>query len=112
MNAKPPPAPGPLMQPHHAAVEEAVQDVTFPISKRELMQQVADKTALVNGRNVDMRELVRDLNDDFFESEDEFREALDTVLDLEDPSDMLSERPARKSASGRDVVEDALEEMD
>lgn len=74
----PPPAPGPFVQPNLAAIEEAVRDVTFPISKRELMERIPeDETVVMEGRNVDLRTLVRDLNDDFFESEDEFRARLE-----------------------------------
>lgn len=62
-----------------SAVEEAVDRFTFPISKRDMMDGIADdETLLMDGRNVELRTLVRDLNDDFFESEDEFREALRT----------------------------------
>lgn len=73
----PPPPPGPMVTPNFLMVEEAVGNVTFPISKRELMEQLGDGTTLFNGRNVDLHDLVRDLNDDFFESEDEFRSALE-----------------------------------
>lgn len=72
-----PPAPGPLVSPNFLAIEEAVANVTFPISKRELMDQMGDGTAIFNGSNVDLHDLIRDLNDDFFESEDEFRVALE-----------------------------------
>ena len=74
----PPPAPGPFVQPNLTAIEEAVRDVTFPISKRELMERIdEDETIVIEGRNVELRTLVRDLRDDFFESEDEFRTRLE-----------------------------------
>jgi hypothetical protein len=58
-------------------VEEAVGNVTFPISKRELMDMIGEGTVIFNGRNADLHDIIRDLNDDFFESEDEFRTALE-----------------------------------
>jgi hypothetical protein len=76
-DARPPPAPGPIVQPNFLNVEEAVADVTFPISKKELIEQVGDGTVLMQGRNVDLAQLIRPLDDDYFESEDEFRETLE-----------------------------------
>lgn len=62
-------------------VERAVDRFTFPISKLDLMEGISDdETFLMDGRNVGLRTLVRDLNDDFFETEDEFREALRIML--------------------------------
>ena len=78
----PPPAPGPVVAPNFLMVEEAVGNVTFPISKRELMEMLGDGTVLFNGRNVDLHDLIRDLNDDFFESEEEFRSALEMQYGL------------------------------
>lgn len=75
-----PPVPGPMVQPNFLAVEEALGDVTFPISKRELMDSVRDRTVIFDGRNVDLRDLVRDLRDDFFDSEEEFHDALSTAF--------------------------------
>jgi hypothetical protein len=76
-----PPAPGPIVQPNLAAIESAVRDVTFPISKRDLLDQIGEgETVVIGGRNVDLRTLVRDLPDDFFESEDEFRSELEEQL--------------------------------
>lgn len=72
-----PPPPRGILTPNFLAVEEAVGNVTFPISKRELMDALGDNTVLLGGRNVDLHDLVRDLNDDYFESEDEFRAALE-----------------------------------
>jgi hypothetical protein len=44
------------------------------------MAELTDEdTVIVGGRNVDLRTLVRDLNDDYFESADEFHEALETT---------------------------------
>lgn len=72
-----PPAPGGFVAPNVNLIEEAVRDVTFPISKRELIERIdEDRTVILNGRNVDLRTLVRDLNDDFFESDQEFRDVL------------------------------------
>lgn len=72
-----PPAPGGVVTPNFLAVEEAVGNVTFPISKRELMETLGGATVLFNGRNHDLHDLVRDLNDDYFDSEAEFRAALE-----------------------------------
>lgn len=72
-----PPAPGGVVTPNLSAVMEAVGNVTFPISKRELMDTLGESTVLFNGKNVDLHDLVRDLNDDYFESESEFRVALE-----------------------------------
>jgi hypothetical protein len=66
-----------MVAPNFLMVEEAVGNVTFPISKRELMEMIGDGTVIFNGRNVDLHDIIRDLNDDFFESEDEFRAALE-----------------------------------
>lgn len=72
-----PPMPGPIVQPNFLAVMEAVHSVTFPISKRELIEQVGDGTVLFQGRNVDLHELIKDIHDDYFESEEELRDALE-----------------------------------
>lgn len=72
-----PPAPGGVVTPNFLMIEEAVANVTFPISKRDLLEQIGDGTAIFNGRNVDLHDFIRDLNDDFFETEDEFRSALE-----------------------------------
>lgn len=73
-----PPVPGPIVQPNFLSVEEAVGDITFPISKKDLLDQLTeDASALVAGRNMDLHEMIKDLHDDFFDSEDEFREALE-----------------------------------
>lgn len=72
-----PPAPGGVVTPNFLAVEEAVGNVTFPISKREMMETLGGSTVLFNGRNHDLHDLVRDLNDDYFDSEAEFRAALE-----------------------------------
>lgn len=72
-----PPMPGPILQPNFLNVEEAVATVLFPISKRELIEQLGEGTVIVRGRNVDLHTLIKDLHDDRFESEDEFREALE-----------------------------------
>lgn len=72
-----PPPPGPFVAPNFLPIEEAVAGVTFPVSKRELLEMVADGTVIFNGRNVDLQEIIADLNDDFFEDEEEFRVALE-----------------------------------
>lgn len=74
-----PPAPGGFVTPNLSAIEEAIRPVTFPISKRDLLDQLADEdTVVLNGRNLDLRTLVKDLHDDFFDNEDEFRSALES----------------------------------
>lgn len=73
-----PPMPGPIVQPNFLSVEEAVRHVPFPISKKDLLEQIDDEaSALLGGRNVDLRDIIKDLRDDFFATEDEFREALE-----------------------------------
>ena len=87
-----PPAPGPFVEPNLEAIEEAIRSVTFPISKRDMMDQIADEdTVVLNGRNVDLRTLVKDLPDDFFDSEDEFRRAVEATYGtlLESPPELL-----------------------
>lgn len=72
-----PPLPGPIVQPNFLAVMEAMHSVSFPISKRELIDQVGDGTVVFQGRNVDLHELIKDVHDDYFESEEELRSALE-----------------------------------
>lgn len=72
-----PPIPGGIVQPNFLTVEEAVGDVTFPISKKDLLEQVGDGTTMLHGRNIDLHDLIKDLHDDFFESEEDFRAALE-----------------------------------
>ena len=74
-----PPAPGGFVTPNLSAIEDAIRPVTFPISKRDLLDQLADEdTVMLNGRNLDLRTLVKDLQDDYFDDEDEFRSALES----------------------------------
>jgi len=76
-----PPAPGPMVEPNVNAIENALRDITFPISKRDMLDQIGEEeTVVLAGRNVELREIVRDLHDDFFESEDEFRTELQDAL--------------------------------
>lgn len=75
-----PPLPGTFTAPNLLAIEEAVAQITFPISKRELVAEVEGKTVFFGGRNVDLQELIRDLNDDYFESEEEFHSVLQDAL--------------------------------
>lgn len=80
MPGRPPPPPGPFVEPNLAPIEEAVRDITFPISKRDMLDQLReDDTLVLAGRNVDLRTFVKDLPDDFFESEDEFRRTVEEV---------------------------------
>lgn len=72
-----PPTPRRFTQPNFLGIEHAVADVTFPIDKRDLMLEVDGKTVLVQGANHDLRELVKDLNDDYFDSIEEFHVALE-----------------------------------
>lgn len=71
-----PPAGGGVVSPNFLSVEEALGNITFPISKRDLMDEIDGGTVLLRGRNVDLRELVKDLHDDYFESEEELHEKL------------------------------------
>ena len=72
-----PPTPGPFVQPNFLAVTEALATVTFPISKRELLEQVGDDTVLMEGRNVSLHDLIKDVHDDHFDSEEELLGALE-----------------------------------
>lgn len=72
-----PPAPGGFVAPNLTAIEDAVRDATFPISKKDLLDQVgAEDSVVVGGRNVDLRTIIRDLPDDYFETEQEFHDRL------------------------------------
>ena len=76
-----PPAPGPLLSPNFLAVEEALGNVTFPIAKRDLLdiltQDDETPTALLGGKNVDLADVVAELSQDYFDSEDDFHAALE-----------------------------------
>ena len=72
-----PPNPGGVVAPNFLAIEEAVATVTFPVSKREMMDMMGDGTVLFGGRNVALHDLVRDLDDDYFETEGDFHDALE-----------------------------------
>lgn len=71
-----PPAPGPTVQPNFLPVMEAVVDVSFPISKRDLLDQVGTGTVLFQGRNVSLRDIVKGIHDDEFDTDAEFLDAL------------------------------------
>lgn len=58
---------------------EGVDVALFPISKRELLEQVGDNTVVFEGRNVALHDIIKDVHDDFFESEEELLEALETI---------------------------------
>lgn len=109
-----PPAPGGPLLPNFLTVEEALSEVTFPISKRELMREVEDATALFQGRNVDLRVLIRDLADDYFDSEDELHEALEHQYGEPgaDGGHDEARGAKRRSATGKDAVEDAYGQYD
>lgn len=73
------------MKPNFVSIEEALARVAFPISKRDLMEQLDDSaTALYRGRNLELRTLVRDLDDDFFDSEEELHGALERQYGTQD----------------------------
>lgn len=75
-----PPPPGTFTAPNLLAIEEAVGHVAFPISKKELIAEVDGRTVFFAGRNVDLTDLIRDLNDDYFDSEAEFQTVLQNAL--------------------------------
>lgn len=75
-----PPKPGRFSQPNFLGIEEALASVPFPIHKRELMQEVDGRSVLVEGQNRDLRELVRDLNDDYFDNEEELHLSLERAF--------------------------------
>jgi hypothetical protein len=112
-----PPTPGPFVEPNVKAIEDAVRDVTFPISKRELIERIdEEQTIIVRGRNVDLREIVRNLRDDYFESEAEFRSELEDQYGhvgdgaeahmLPMPADGFPEESARPNAEQPTLPED------
>lgn len=72
-----PPTPGPFVQPNSLPVMEAMGGVPFPISKRELIEEVGDRTVLIDGRNVSLHDLIKEIHDDYFETEAEFVAALE-----------------------------------
>lgn len=76
-NARPP-TPGPFVQPNYLAVMEAVTTVAFPISKRELLDQLGDETVILQGRNVSLHDLIKDVHDDYFDSEEELLGAIES----------------------------------
>lgn len=87
-----PPAPGPFVEPNLEAIEEAIRSVTFPISKRDMLDQISEEdTVVLDGRNRDLRTLVKDLPDDFFDDEAEFRRAVEETYGalLERPPELL-----------------------
>lgn len=81
--AEHPPAPGPVLTPNFLAVEEALGNVTFPIAKRDLLEMIqagdadASPTALLNGRNVELADIVAEMSQDWFDTEDDFRAAME-----------------------------------
>lgn len=95
--------PGRFTRPNFLGIEEAVASVTFPIGKKDLMTEVDGKTVLVQGENRDLRELVRDLNDDFFDSEEEFHVALENHFhDAFDAEFVDENAPVQASAAWQD----------
>lgn len=71
-----PPVPGPTVQPNFLAIMEALASVAFPISKQELLQEIGDATVIFRGRNAELHDIIKDLHDDAFASENEFLDAL------------------------------------
>ena len=81
-----PPPPGDILTPNFLAIEEALGNVTFPITKRDLLDQVSEGSALVGGQNVDLEDIVAKLPADYFETEEDLRSSLEEVYGLaEDP---------------------------
>lgn len=107
-----PPPPGPVVKPNYLTVEEALREVTFPITKRDLMVELDGATALLKGTNVDLRELVRDIPDDAFDTEDELFDAIEAAHGPTAETDERDVDAPRAKRDGKDVVEDAYEEMD
>lgn len=117
-----PPIPGPMVQPNYLPVEEALAHVTFPISKKDLLAQVGDTTVLFDGRNVDLQEMVAQLHDDFFDSEEELHAALEVAFPVpEDERESVPLAPGERAeakwnapepAGGERGVADTQESMD
>jgi len=96
-----PPMPGPIVQPNLLAVMEAVSSVTFPISKRELIERVGEGTVLFGGRNVDLHDLIKEVHDDYFDNEEELREAIERHWALPDEEAFdVTTTPQRAGAVG------------
>lgn len=85
-----PPVPGPVVQPNFLSIEEALGDITFPISKRDLLDQIQDGTAIYAGRNVDLSDIVSDLHDDFFEREEDLHAALESRFGATDDEEAFA----------------------
>lgn len=101
-----PPAPGAFVDPNLEAIERAVDRFTFPISKRDMLESLDDsETVVVDGRNTEVRTLVKDLNDDFFDSVEEFRDALRTHYPHFDP-ELTTSAEERESPIFSDVTQD------
>lgn len=59
---------------------EGVGGAVFPISKRELLDQVGEDTVVFEGRNVALHDLIKEVHDDFFDNEEELLTALETIF--------------------------------
>lgn len=57
-------------------LETAFGDIDFPVSKRELEEAVDGRTVIFHGKNHDLRDLVRNVPDDAFDTEEELLDAL------------------------------------
>lgn len=88
--------------------------VTFPISKRELMLEVGEETTIFQGKNASLHDLIRDLADDYFDSEDELHDALEACYGEagEDGGADLARGAKRRSLTGKDTLEDAFGRYD
>ena len=98
-----PPVPGRFAEPNFLAIEQALGDVTFPIDKKDLLLEVDGKTVLVNGQNLDLRELIKDLHDDYFDSMDEMHVALERAFKEDFDTEMGDEnQPTQARAAWND----------
>lgn len=74
-----PPLPGPIVRPNLLPLMEALAAVEFPITKDRLMSEVEDLTVMIAGRTVDLRDIIREVHDDAFATEDELATALENI---------------------------------
>jgi hypothetical protein len=107
-----PPVPGPIVEPNLGAIEEAFKEINFPISKKDLLESTAEgATVLVDGKNVDLRDLLLDVHDDFFDSEEELHAALERLyatLEDEAPDQARGPISLARREGGAERWEEAL----
>lgn len=97
-----PPPPGPTVRPNFLAIMEAISDITFPISKRDLLDQLGDDTVLFQGTNFSLHDLVKDIHDDQFATDAEFLDALENLYTPSEDEEPAAPERASLRAPGED----------